>query len=255
MDKVDMKTYSLLAKLYNMSSDLYKHEKDSNKAKEYLKVLQDSYNLLEQIKPTKEIKQENKKQHGEYYHVGIYSPLTPDYQHFGQFISCDDNHGVAITGVRNNSEPKFYTFKNQIFDYSRNDLYIYVEKIGDKLYDVVTGEEYLNKDLVDKNIKQVRWKGKYIYISEDCLQEKLIVFLAGYPVSSMELADDLRNLTPENVKNYRMKIEEIKKIIFNGIREFYAEKQEFENSHISDDEFIKRFKKDYNQDYEVKKYY
>lgn len=124
------------------------------------------------------------------------------------------------------------------------DFPIYVQKVGNKLYDMITGEEYMHVAYEPgERDSQLRYKGKYYNTNEKYLKNKL-AFTLGDEITELQLADELRSLTPEAIARYKQNMNEIKKIIFWTNNDYFAEKKKYESTHLSDSEYIRRFTKE-----------
>jgi hypothetical protein len=179
----------------------------------------------------------------EYYKVSFYCPLLYPQRDLSNYVIYDLDGVAVIKDVKSKNWRRTTKDYREQFCSDESDFPIYVEKVGNKIFDVLTNEEYM---LVvyepGESNSQLRYKGKYYNTNEKFLQNKLAFHLVD-KITEMKLADELRSLTPEAVARYKQSIDKIKNIVFWTNNDYFAEKKKYESTHLSDAEYIRRFRK------------
>lgn len=251
--------YNELVKLYTIAREYTIAEKDQYKREEYKIHLLKCYDLIKAKKDRiDKLKKKSIAVHNnadvsnsqskastdkKYYFVKIYHP----------FLTLEQMKYLAIDNYRINDKLKEIYYvdgtrtKKGIFVY-RQESYRYrvafpiiVEKDGNRIYDLLTGDELMEYKSSNKNDSQIRYKGNIYYADEKYISDKIVVEL-GTEINKMVLADLLRKLDYSGKNDYTYKMGELKRIILNANRDYYEDKKRYAHNNPSDDEIIKRYR-------------
>lgn len=238
----------LLAKMYAMAIETYDKETDFNKKNEYARILHECYILLKEkeraINHTNSSNNKtNQNSNVTYHYVSIYNPFA-NHVYFKNITREYGESYDSLLNVKTVKENKLvHGFWNDRYEtvYHRISFPIIVGKVGNRVFDVITKEEYLLQ-ADNFNTTQVRYKGNYYSVNENYMTDNLVVHPV-YNVSKLVVSDMLRSLTDEDVVVYKDKIRKLKEEVINLNRDYFNEKINYAHTHLSDDEYIRRFGK------------